>query len=159
MQCYKVTKSVTIHSFKVDPTRSSQRFCPSLTMLQILLQASPSSRMLETLAGLCCWARRSPASLTFSHAVHLKRDGRLLPGALHGASSCGVICSPAALPWLLLHPGPHSAFADVSKPCHAALGRGKSATLMNGGDSVHHRISTSADTVKVTVGVSTTRWI
>lgn len=66
MQCYKVTKSVTIHSFKVDPTRSSQRFCPSLTMLQILLQASPSSRMLETLAGLCCWARRSPASLTLA---------------------------------------------------------------------------------------------
>lgn len=159
MQCYKGTKSVTIHSFKVDPTRSSQHFALLWLCLQILLQASPFSRMLETLAGLCCWAGRSPASLTFNHAVHLKRDGRLLPGALHGASSCGVICSPAALPQLLLYPGPHSASDDVSKACHAVLGTGKSATLMNGGDSVHHRISTSADTVKVTVGVSTTRWI
>lgn len=159
MQCYKVTKSVTIHSFKVDPTRSSQHFCPSLTM-----SANPSSSLsLLTHAGDPGWFVLLSQTLScqphISHAVHLKRDGRLLPGALHGASSCGVICSPAALPWLLLHPGPHSAFADVSKPCHAVLGRGKSATLMNGGDSVHHRISTSADTVKVTVGVSTTRWI
>lgn len=84
--------------------------------------------------------------------MHLKRDGQLLPGALHGAFSRGVICSPTALPWLLLHPGPHSAFDEASKAGHAALGRGNSATLMNGGDSTHHHISTSADNVKVTVG-------
>lgn len=35
-----MTKSVTIHGFKVDPTRSSQHFCPSLTM-----SANPSSSL------------------------------------------------------------------------------------------------------------------
>lgn len=51
MQCYKVTKSVTIHSFKVDPTRSSQHFCPSLTMSANL----SSSLSLLTNAGDPGW--------------------------------------------------------------------------------------------------------
>lgn len=98
MQCYKVTKSVTIHSFKVDPTRSSQHFCPSLTM-----SANPSSSLsLLTHAGDPGWFVLLSQTLScqphISHAVHLKRDGRLLPGALYGASSCGVICSPLLFP-------------------------------------------------------------
>lgn len=51
MQCYKVTKSVTIHSFKVGPTRSSQHFCPSLTMSANL----SSSLSLLTHAGDPGW--------------------------------------------------------------------------------------------------------
>lgn len=51
MQCYKVTKSVTIHSFKVGPTRSSQHFCPSLTMSANL----SSSLSLLTNAGDPGW--------------------------------------------------------------------------------------------------------
>lgn len=48
--------------------------------------------------------------------------------------------APSAAP--LLFPGYFSievltAFDDVSKLCHAVLGRRKSATPMNGGDSVH----------------------
>lgn len=51
MQHYKVTKSVTINGFKVDPTRSSQHFCPSLTM-----SANPSSSLfLLTRAGHPGW--------------------------------------------------------------------------------------------------------
>lgn len=72
MQCYKVTKSVTIHSFKVDPTRSSQHFCPSLTM-----SANPSSSLsLLTHAGDPGWFVLLSQTLScqphISHAVHLR---------------------------------------------------------------------------------------
>lgn len=61
-----MTKSVTIHGFKVDPTRSSQHFCPSLTM-----SANPSSSLsLLTHTGDPGWF--AVLSQTLSRQSHIQ---------------------------------------------------------------------------------------
>lgn len=79
---------MTINGFKVDPTRSSQHFCPSLSMS---IHAS-STLSLLTRAGDPAVAGAEPAPLLVSLTFSLEPDGtstalHLLPGYFSPRSS------------------------------------------------------------------------
>lgn len=154
MQYYKVTKSVTINGFKVDPTRSSQHFCLSLTT-----SANPSSSLsLLTCAGDPGWF--AVLSQMLSCQPHIQPC--CAPGEGRTAATWGSTWSLLMWRHLQLFPGYFSIrilTVHLMKFQRYAMQFLVEATLPHWWILVtlHHHISTTADNVKITVGVSTTR--